>query len=213
MESASLQRSHAFVLDLSSEAAWFQAIIGCYWSHWSDAHLTYILWPLRSFSTSFLSASTTASLHDAPNTATNTCGNSDFSSSHRRPALSLCRPSSFVFPFLCLKRKRALTSRKRGGTCREDHWLHTQTTKEDKAWQERRAVKGNTERIRQSASTNQFRPPPCLFKASKISTARRARDIRETDTAINSAWKWPARQSWQNQWNKIATSQYGAKCT
>lgn len=51
-------------LTLSSEADWFQAIIGSYWSHWSDAHLTYVVWPLRSFSLSFLSDSITAALQE-----------------------------------------------------------------------------------------------------------------------------------------------------
>lgn len=51
-------------LTLSSKADWFQAIIGSYWSHWSDAHLTYVVWPLKSFSLSFLSDSITAALQE-----------------------------------------------------------------------------------------------------------------------------------------------------
>lgn len=47
--------------------------------------------------------------------------------------------------------------------------------------------RGKTDRTRQTARTNQFRAPRFLFKASKISAVRQARDIRESHTVIHSA--------------------------
>lgn len=51
-------------LTYQEEAGWFQAIIASYWSHRSDAHLTYVLWPLKSFSLRFLSRCITATLQE-----------------------------------------------------------------------------------------------------------------------------------------------------
>lgn len=110
-QSGGVQRSHAFVLDfvkLSSVIP--QAIIGSYWSYWSDAHLTYVVRPLRSFIRSLLSGCISASparqlrpLPAAVNTAVAL-------GSPRCEQVGL-RP--FMSPLCCLQGE-TLTSRRKG---------------------------------------------------------------------------------------------------
>lgn len=125
-------------LTLSSEADWFQAIIGSYWSHWSDALLTYIVWPLRSFSLSFLSDYISASLQKKKKWKLNTASHQlqwtvavtlTTTVALGSPQCNSVGYRCWCFCFFVYKKKKPTNEHKKRKTQWEDNWLHKRQKK------------------------------------------------------------------------------------